>query len=1269
MTSIHPQPPHDTGTRYETLRLLGQGNAGAVYLARDRETGGLVARKKLLRVDLKSVLRLKREFRALADVRHPNLVELYELEASEDGWFLAMEYVEGSELLAALRSELNEHEGRGVDQTRDLHQLPADGASPLAIEPVLGVFLQLASGIDALHRAGLLHRDLKPSNVLVAKGRVVVLDFGLVLGLDAESVRVTHEGTVAGTPAYMAPEQAAAAQLSAAADWYAFGVMLFEALTGELPIQGRSAAELASRKTRSDAQPIERVRARLPDALVTLCNRLLLREPQRRPDGARVIETLRVLLGRPATETEQRTSLEITLTTQVNDQSMRAPPGLVGRDAELRSLMAAFELTRQGAPGVVHVRGTSGTGKTALVESFLASLGEDLPPFLAAPLVLRSRCTEREAMPYKALDGVIDGLVRHLLAQDAFAVGRMLPPDLPELVRLFPALQRVPVVQRLLATAPGRSDRVQARIAGEAAMREMFARLADLQPLVIWIDDLQWGDLDSARILKTWQEQLGSSAALLIFTYRSDELATSPALREVLEQATRPRSIAARIVELAPLDPADVQALCNRRLGAVARERPDLVEKIALESQGNPFLASQLAALVQAKVARGDSTFGELSIEQLIVQATQLLPPEAVTILDVLAVAGRPLSAQLALKAAGVEHGGRAHLHALRSLRLIRARNVGTAQLIEPYHDRVREGVAASVDLALRTRLQAALVRALEHAENVDSGWLFSLALEADLPEAALQHGLAAAEHAESVFAFERAAELFERCISLREQAGDVTSELTCRLADCLARAGHGVRAAELFLSVAQHSEARQALSLQRIAASHLLRCGEYERGNRLVDQVLRAYGLSVPQTDAGVLAALVWERARASVRGTSFKDTDTVPSASNEEVELYGSLAIEYQVFDPVRTALFQSRALRLALGAGGRREIAFALAATAVVTCVNGSEKAARETESLLERAESIVDELDDDTLRVQLLVARAVSSYMLGRARDIIEPSYEAERVFRNTRREHSGEYYQRFIAVAVRIGGLLVLGDYARAMPELARAAEEARLTNNRNAILQLSLVQTVVDGLRDDYQNAKLRLEQERKLLPQDRFGPLHTLHLISLFRVACGLHDYVWAADWIEHDWNKWKRSIMRMSAFMSMLVLGSRLRYLVNRHVIERRDADIDKLVRWELKALTKIPLDEARFGLPLRTGARLDVLAGRRDAAREKMTKVAAELDRIGSHVEAARERLVLALITGGTAGNADAVQWEQRMRECGFVSPMNEVYACYPELREFS
>src|SRR5690348_16297937 len=120
---------------------------------------------------------------------------------------------------------------------------PEIGRPPLDLASAAGhraltTFHQLARGIHALHQAGMLHRDLKPSNVMVVEDRVVVLDFGLVRELDASAPKVTEEGGSAGTPTYMAPEQIGATELTAAADWYAFGVMLYEAVAGLLPFDG-----------------------------------------------------------------------------------------------------------------------------------------------------------------------------------------------------------------------------------------------------------------------------------------------------------------------------------------------------------------------------------------------------------------------------------------------------------------------------------------------------------------------------------------------------------------------------------------------------------------------------------------------------------------------------------------------------------------------------------------------------------------------------------------------------------------------------------------------------------------------------------------------------------------------------------------------------------------------------------------------------------------------------------------------------------------------
>lgn len=292
--------------RFVIQRELGEGQFAVVYQARDRNTGKSVALKLLKdasRLDLAQLARFEREFSILSHVEHDNLVQLYELFLDDEDRFFTMELVEGSDLIAFIRADLQRPSrpsgpprnmplafGQPIQEMGQSAYAPC---TPEGITRLRRTFSDLVSAVNAIHDAGLVHRDLRPHNVRVTpRGRLVLLDYGLVthLGLPDE-----HEaGEMVGTAAYMAPEQWDRASSGPASDWYAVGVMLFEALTGSLPFSGSAQAMFVRKRTVGAPRPSLLVGApHVPPELDELCAALLGTDPAQRPSGERIVEQLR----------------------------------------------------------------------------------------------------------------------------------------------------------------------------------------------------------------------------------------------------------------------------------------------------------------------------------------------------------------------------------------------------------------------------------------------------------------------------------------------------------------------------------------------------------------------------------------------------------------------------------------------------------------------------------------------------------------------------------------------------------------------------------------------------------------------------------------------------------------------------------------------------------------------------------------------------------------------------------------------------------------
>jgi serine/threonine protein kinase len=942
-------PKASTGIpdRFVVERRLGAGAFGTVLVAWDQSREQRVALKRLERVDPASIYRFKQEFRALADVVHPNLVRLHELFALESGWCFTMDLVDGIRFDAWVRGL--DLETPGEESTPPTTEGPgrtgstvASGGSgrsgPLATETLpeaprlfdeqrLRTALRgLGAGVLALHRAGILHRDLKPSNVLVRPdGRVLILDFGLV-ATGVVDAHQSADGPTAGTPAYMSPEQARGAPLTAASDWYAVGLMLYEALCGQLPFAG-TVPEMMEARITEEPRDVRGVRGELPEDLAELCMAMLRRDPAERPSGAEIARQLGLEAGAPA---------------PANPAGRGS--AFVGRRREMHSLRRSFEQSRAGKTVVAHVHGPSGYGKTTLVRRFLADLATDPDEVV----VLEGRCYERESVPFKALDELVDALGRYLKGLRPVVTAGLMPRDVRALVRLFPSLGRLDVMGALPGRAPT-SDPHELRRRAFAALRELFARLTDTRPLVLFIDDVHWGDADSAALVRNLLAPPEVPPLLLVVGYRGDAPEDNELLRTLRSPMPSDSSWQTVDVPLGPL-PAEeaeelalslaAEALAGGSAGrgsspAAALTSPH-ARAIAEESGGSPLF---VAALVRA-VASGRGSGEEVSLQRVLTERVRALPDETRAVLELLACSERPLDEAEMRGAADLDARAlSAALDRLRDEHLVVASGGGGRNAYEVLHDKMRLAVREVVEPDRLRDRHARLAEILEAAGDVDPETLAHHYRAGAAPERALLWAERAGDRASEALAFEHAVRLYRLGLDLA--TGDARGRVMRKLAGALASAGRCAEAAKVFLEVAGAAAGEEALALRRRAAEQYLRAGHVAEAMTVFGTVLEEEGLALPRTPSRALASLLVRRARLKVRGLGFKERPeaSVPRAELRRIDSCWTLGTGLAGIDLVRSAHYQAVCLSLALDSGEPGRVARSLAMEAILKSLEGA------------------------------------------------------------------------------------------------------------------------------------------------------------------------------------------------------------------------------------------------------------------------------------------------------------------------------------------
>lgn len=1124
--------------RFRIRRRLGSGGMGVVYEAHDRETDKVVALKTLTRAEASHISRFKNEFRSLADVSHPNLVALYEFMADGQYWFFTMELVQGVNFLEYVRPGYHakrspasrtatlrktsegpsteflsdyEAETRQLDSIsnpptseRDSPQTSSGlslSNSRLDLHRLRLALRQLAEGLHGLHEMGMLHRDIKPSNVLVTKeGRVVILDFGLVAEVEGRDL---HDSvSLAGTPDYMSPEQGAQLSLSRASDWYSVGVMLYQAVTARLPFAGKFFEVMMNKQNFDPPAPVELAR-NCPEDLNDLCVRLLRRRPEDRPDSSEILG----ILGHVKTSSLSQSG------GSPPAQSVQQMVPFVGRAIQLRELEDAFAVTKLGQTVTVYLHGSSGMGKTALARHFLDELSENNPDVV----ILEGRCYERESVPFKALDGVVDSLTKYLLSLPDAKAEALMPREVPALARLFPVMLQVDCVFNAPQREQEIPDPFTLRRKAFGALRELLGRLSDRQSVVLYIDDLQWSDADSTTLIEDLLRPPEAPSLLLVSTFRTEDLQIKSFLKSLLQKAG---TDSCREVLVGALSKIESYALVRDLVGSSFSAIEPFAETILREARGNPFLLEQLARY--ASTSDQTATTG-ITLAMMLDERLRHMPAGARQFVDALAVAGRPINPEVVYQAAELSGDELPMVSSLRAAQFLRTG--GAEHTLELYHDRIRQTLASQLDPKKVIQIHRRLAQAIEGRGIDDPEALFEHYLGAGERVRAASHAAVAAKKAASALAFDHAAGFYRRALELAPARGAELVELKRGLADALVNAGRPAEAAQAYLEVAEVASAAHSLEFKRRAAQQLLMGGHIKEGLELIRTVLAAVGFTLPAGPKRALISLLLKRLQIRLRGLSFteRDASQIAEADLVRIDTCWAVAAGLGAVDLIRGADFQSRHLLLALKAGEPFRVARAMAFEAAQTASRGA-PARKRAVQIAQRAEELARKVGHPHAIGLSIWASGVAAYLVGHWKNAASLCERAAEVLRD---QCTGVTWELTIANRFMLSAMLnmgEIGEVSRRAPVLLEAAlEQGNLFGAIDIRTRLNLIWLAAD----DPTRARAEVIEALKDWPQEGFHLQHYTSMHALAQIELYTEDAEVAWKHIQGQWKALEDSML----------------------------------------------------------------------------------------------------------------------------------------------
>jgi len=743
--------------RYAILKKLGEGGKGVVYKARDTVLNRVVAIKVLKSAvqGEEAYSRFMREAQVTAKLNHPNIVSIYDIGREGEKQFFVIEFVDGMSV-------------------RSLMETYPEGKCD--IQTVLRVGVDVCSALQYAHSQGVLHRDIKPENILITQeGNAKLMDFGLAKMLSQP--RITQEGIIVGTVAYVAPEIALGKGADARSDLYSFGAVLYEMVTGRAPFPGEDSVKVIFSHIHDYPTSPSRLNPKAPQALADCIMKLLEKEPGKRYQSAEdLLKALREIAEVFLRETlvpPYKPSIVVPSPRPSAEREVQ----LINRVEELRVLKEAVDRAIRGEGGVVFLYGEAGIGKTRLARELGAYAR------LRGMQVLSGRCPALFRMdgvpPYVLWKEVIKDYLETCAPAQLYKVIGYYPSEVSELV---PELkQKLGAIPQSLPISPehGRDRLFE-------AVSQFVTNISKETPLLVVLDDLQWTDQSSLLLMHYLARSVYRESLLLLGAYRDTDIDERHPLSPVLTELNRERLLKSILLKRLSFD--DVSEVVKRLLDQDDIPK-DFCKLIYDKTMGNPFFIEEvIRSLQEEEVIYRDENKWKIkevskiefpkTVKSVVKARIGRLDDECQNVLTMASFIGNDFSFEALCGVTGfaedrlLELMDRMLKTGLIKERVIRGESVCSfADVI------VRDVVHEEVSPFRHKRLHGVVGSALEkvYTKKIDEhlGELAYHFLESGDKEKALDYLLKAGERAQKIYAHDEVFSYLQHAFVLLEEKGD----------------------------------------------------------------------------------------------------------------------------------------------------------------------------------------------------------------------------------------------------------------------------------------------------------------------------------------------------------------------------------------------------------------------------------------------------------------------------------------------------------------